>query len=201
MPELDSRVARFSALEVLETQQRQEMPQAAADLIWSRRLLPVLARQDETSNPFGAKAPIIGAGDLTITYAECPPGTGPGLHAHRATFETFTVMKGRFAFEVSVSGEADDVSRIVLEPFDVFSVPPGLYRGFSNIGDEAGMLQVIITGGVHDRNDIVFAPSIAQALAGHGKTYLHQFKEMGLEFAAPGKGALTGDARKDAAGG
>ena len=201
IPDLDSRVARFAALGLIEPQQRQDMPQAAADLIWSRRLLPVLTRRDEGANPFGTKAPIVGAGDLTITYAECPAGTGPGLHAHRATYETFTVMTGRFEFEVSASGEADDVARVVLEAFDTFSVPPGLYRGFRNIGNETGLLQVIITGGVHDRNDIVFAPSIAAALAAEGGEHLQRFKDMGLEFAAPGGGALVGDARKDAAQG
>lgn len=118
--EIEQRVARFTQLNVLNSQKGHDIPQQVADLIWSRKLLPVLAREEVEPSPFGNIAPILGAGDLSITYAVCPAGTGPSLHAHRQTWETFTVLKGRFEFSVGSTGQ----EKVVLEPFDTFSVPP-----------------------------------------------------------------------------
>ena len=180
--DFSDRVARFSKLDVLQPQRRATVPQTAADLIWSRRLLPVLTREDAEPGPFGTEAPIRGAGDLTITYAECPPDTGPGLHAHRATFETFTVLQGRFCFVVADADDEDRGIEIILDRFDALSVPPGFYRGFRNISGDLGLLQVIITGGVHDRNDILFPASIAREIEEAGEGCLQQFRDMGLQF-------------------
>jgi mannose-6-phosphate isomerase-like protein (cupin superfamily) len=176
--EIEQRIARYAQLTVLDAQEGHDMPQVVADLIWSRKLLPVLAREEAQPSPFGNTAPILGAGDLSITYAVCPAGTGPSLHAHRQTWETFTVLRGRFEFSVGATG----AEKVVLEPFDTFSVPPAVCRAFRNIGDEEGVLQVIITGGTHDRNDIVFPKNTANEIAAHAPSYLAYFKELGLHF-------------------
>lgn len=176
--EIEARIARFKALDVIEAQKGHDLPQPVADLIWSRRLLPVIARADAVDGPFGTKAPIIGAGDMSITYAVCPPGTGPTLHAHRHTYETFTVMRGRFTFSVGDNAEES----VTLEPCDTFSVPPGICRAFRNVSEEEGVLQVIITGGIHDRNDIVFPRKTADEITIHGPEHLEYFKSQGLIF-------------------
>lgn len=44
----------------------------------------------------------------------------------------------------------------VLERLDTVSVPPGVCRGFTNVGDRDGILQVLITGGIHNMDDIAF---------------------------------------------
>jgi mannose-6-phosphate isomerase-like protein (cupin superfamily) len=176
--EVQARVARFESLGVIQSQQGHELPQQVADLIWSRRLLPVLTRIAAVAGPFGTVAPIQGAGDMSITYAVCPPGTGPSLHSHRKTFETFTVLRGRFTVFLGDDGSES----VTLEPCDVISVPPGVCRGFRNTGEEEGVLQVIITGGIHDQNDIVFPASTAQEIAIHGAHHLEYFKEAGLVF-------------------
>jgi uncharacterized RmlC-like cupin family protein len=119
----------------------------------------VLGREG-ADTAIAAGAPVRGAGGITITYALCPPGQGPGLHAHRATFETFTVLKGEF--EISWGDEGEN--QVTLGPYDVISVPPGYSRAFRNISAEEGMLQVIISGGVHDAHDVVIPPVIANAL-------------------------------------
>ena len=109
----------------------------------------------------------------------CPPGTGPSLHAHQQTYETFTVLKGRFEFTWGGSGEHS----VVLEPFDTMSVPPCIHRAFKNVSDEEGALQVVITGGLHDRYDIQFARSTTEQLRAKGEQYLDYFKEkVGLQF-------------------
>ncbi|MFV3077594.1 cupin domain-containing protein [Niveispirillum fermenti] len=175
---LGSRIARLGQLTEIEPQRGHDLPQHVADLIWSRRLLPVVTRADEAPSPFGTRAPIKGAGDMSITYAVCPAGTGPSLHTHRRTFETFTVLKGRFQFTLGDDGEGT----AVLDPFDVISVPPGVARAFRNVSAGEGLLQVIITGGRHDVDDITFPARTAREIAGHGEEYLAYFQSKGLHF-------------------
>lgn len=175
------RVARFARLQLLRAQTGHSLKQEVADLIWSRKLLPVLTRADAAPSPFGTEAPVRGAGDLSMTYAVCPPGTGPTLHAHRRTFETFTVLQGRFRFFLGDEGDPR-AETVDLDPFDVISVPPGLYRAFQNIGSGEGILQVLITGGIHDVDDIVFPASTAAKIAAIDADALDWFRKAGLEF-------------------
>ena len=175
---LVGRIARFDKLKVVAAQAGHSLPQDVADLIWARKLLPVITRSDAAEGPFGTQAPIVGAGDMSITYAVAPPGTGPTLHAHRKTFETFTVMRGRFEFSVGDEGE----EKVVLEPLDAVSVPPGVHRAFRNVSDEEGVLQVIITGGAHDQKDVYFPSATAARIAEKDPKYLTYFKSIGLYF-------------------
>jgi quercetin dioxygenase-like cupin family protein len=178
--EIAARVARFRELAPLDAQQGHGLAQAAADLIFARRLLPVIALKDDTDGPFGNRAPIRDAGGLTMTIASCPPGTGPTLHAHRDTWETFTVLQGVFEFTLGDTGQ----HRLRLERFDTVSVPPRICRAFCNVGTEEGLLQVIITGGVHDRNDIAFPAATAAALDGADPQARPYFEQLGLRFDA-----------------
>ncbi len=179
--QMQRRAARFSELDVIEAQ-KGDMPVEVRDIIYSRKLMPVitLAESDTGGTPFGRSAPILGAGGMTMTYAVCPPGTGPSLHRHLQTFETFTVMQGRFEF----SWGEDGANTIVLGEFDVISIPPGISRAFRNVSDAEGILQVIITGGVHDMDDIEFPASTARQIERHGKRYLEEFEARGLRFGA-----------------
>lgn len=176
-PDAVPRVARFDELSPMEAQKHNPVPQDVADLIWSRKLMPVISLK-EGETPFGRAAPIEGAAGITLTYAVCPPGTGPSLHRHFATFETFTVMKGRFAFRLGEHGERC----VELGPFDVISVEPGAYRAFRNVSEEEGVVQVIISGGVHDMNDIDFPKATADEIRARGEQYLDYFKKTGLKF-------------------
>ena len=48
---------------------------------------------------------------------------------------------------------------------------------------EDGVLQVIISGGVHDRNDIAFPRQVTQAIRDIDEKYLEHFRDnIGLEF-------------------
>lgn len=91
--------------------------------------------------PINSGAPIIGAGGITITIANCPPGQGPGLHNHLATFETLTVLEGEFL----ISWNDDGSEELKLKQYDTISIPPGVCRLFTNIGKTEGLLQVIIS--------------------------------------------------------
>jgi len=154
------RIARYAELNPLPIQQDPSIPQQALDVIYSRRLLPVLGLEDNRETAVSTAAPITGAAGITITLAVCPPGQGPGLHSHKATFETFTVLQGRFEFRWGEQGE----HTAELAQFDTFSVPPGIHRAFRNVGDVDGILQVIISGGRHDASDIHLPRITADAL-------------------------------------
>jgi hypothetical protein len=57
-----------------------------------------------------------------------------------------------------------------------------VFRSFKNVGDVEGIVQVIITGGIHDMNDISFPRSTAEQLRVKGSSYLEYFKNLGFEF-------------------
>ena len=61
-------------------------------------------------------------------------------------------------------------------------MPPGYHRAFTNISEDDGLLQVIITGGVHDMNDIYFPKATADKISEKGDTYLDYFKKARLAF-------------------
>ncbi len=178
--EMEGRVSRFSQLKPLEAQRSTNIPLEAADKVWSRRLLSVIGLDDSSETPINANAPIKGAGGITITLAACPTGTGPSLHSHRQTFETFTVLKGRF----EVFWNDDGGERVELDPFDTITVPPGVCRGFRNISEAEGILQVIISGGVHDLNDIDFAVKVAEEIEAIQPGLVKEFEKTGFTFTA-----------------
>ena len=178
--EMARRVARYAELDPLEVQKNMNLPQEAADIVWARKLLSVVGLEEDAETPINSAAPIKGAAGITITLAQCPPGTGPSLHAHQQTFETFTVLKGRFEVYWNDTGE----NRLELDLYDTISVPPGVCRGFTNISDEEGLLQVIISGGVHDMNDIDFATVCGEQIDAIRPGLKQEFEKTGLTFTA-----------------
>lgn len=179
MNEMLARISRFKDLKPLPIQ-RSDIPLAARDVIYSRKLLSVIGLETNTDTPINAEAPIRGAAGMTMTLAVCPPGQGPGLHSHRQTYETFTVLKGRF----EVSWNDDGGEKAVLEQFDTVSFPPGVCRAFRNVGAEEGILQVIITGGVHDMTDIDFSMAAKQQIEAVQPGLAAEFEKAGFTFTA-----------------
>jgi quercetin dioxygenase-like cupin family protein len=179
--EIEARIARFDALVPMRAQREENAPLEAKDVVWSRKLMPVIALESKERTPINdGGAPIVGAAGMTITMAVCPPGQGPTLHAHRKTYETFTVLQGAFEFAFGDKGE----QKVVLERFDTVSVPPGVCRAFHNVSEEEGILQVVITGGVHDMNDIDIVPEAEARLAELAPEFLAKLKAAGLSFRA-----------------
>jgi quercetin dioxygenase-like cupin family protein len=175
---VENRISRFKDLKPLPIQ-RPDIPERARDVVYARKLLSVIGLE-ESSSPINAGAPITGAAGMTMTLAVCPPGQGPGLHNHVKTYETFTVLKGRF----EVTWNDDGSGRAELKPFDTISLPPGICRAFRNIGAEEGILQVIITGGVHDMSDIAFTPRAKQDIEAVRPGLSAEFEKAGFAFTA-----------------
>jgi len=177
------RISRFRDLQPLPVQRGVDVSLEARDVVYARKLMSVIGLESNGDTPINTRAPIVGAGGMTMTLAVCPPGQGPSLHAHRRTYETFTVLDGRF--EVRWNDDGSD--SVVLERFDTISVPPGVCRAFRNVGDREGILQVLITGGVHDMNDIDFAVAVRERLDALDPTVRPVFENLGFSFnAGPG---------------
>ena len=175
--EMAKRIARFAALKPLPIQNA-SIPEKARDVVYARKLLSVIGL--DTPTPVSAEAPVRGAAGMTMTLAVCPPGQGPGLHSHRETYETFTVLEGEF----EVRWNDDGGEREVLRQFDTISIPPGVCRAFRNIGREEGILQVIITGGVHNMNDIAFTEGARREIEAVAPGLAAQFEQTGFTFDA-----------------
>ena len=179
-PDMETRVSRYASLNPLPLAESLDMSQEAKDVIYARTILSVIGLGEDAKTPVSAGAPIQGAGGMTMAYAVCPPGNGPSLHSHQQTYETFTVIKGRF----EVTWNDDGSGRLELDMLDTVSVPPGVCRAFRNISDEEGMLQVVITGGVHDMGDIDFPEAVAERLEDFGGNVKQQFEDRGFTFTA-----------------
>ena len=89
-------------------------------------------------------------------------------------------MEGTF----EVCWNDDGSNKVILEKFDTISVPPGVCRSFKNLGERDGLLQVIISGGVHDMNDIAFTPAAADKINSVEPNLVEKFKEVGFKFNA-----------------
>lgn len=182
--DMAARVSHYGDLKPLPTQSADEVPLAAKDVVYARKLLSVIGLEDSSATPISSGAPIKGAAGMTMTLAQCPPGQGPELHSHLSTFETFTVLRGRFEFRWNDDGRES----VILEAFDTISIPPGVCRAFRNVGDEEGIVQVLITGGVHDMSDIDFARQIGAKLEGIDPKARGYFEKQGFTFTASKSG-------------
>ena len=157
--ELKSRIARFDDLRQMSTFKKLEwMGQEALDVMFARKLMPIML--DDTRNPFGNEAPIIGAAGTTMFISIMPPGQGPCLHSHNSTFETFIVLDGTIEYYIGDPIE----HRVTLNKWDTLSCPPLVYRAFTNIGDTDAVQLTVITGLENGRDDASVAPSVEQDL-------------------------------------
>ena len=178
---MNKRVSKFLDLKPLPIQLDETIPQAGKDIVYARQLLSIVGLgPSEGKTPINSGAPIVGAGGITITLAKCPVGQGPGLHNHLTTFETFTVLDGEFL----IRWNDDGAEELKLNKYDTISIPPGVCRSFTNIGNIEGILQVIISGGVHDMNDIAFTPFAAKKMNEIEPDLSKKFEEIGFKFNA-----------------
>jgi mannose-6-phosphate isomerase-like protein (cupin superfamily) len=178
--EMAPRIARFSKLERLSAQGAGVAPLAATDLIWARTILPVIGMDGGRSAVMNNRAPVVGAGEMRIGYAICPPGQGASLHAHYHSYETFTVLDGRFEMRWNDDGSEG----VILERFDVISVPPGVCRSFRNIGTADGMLQIIASGDLDQPDGVDYTPATRDKLATIDPSAPSAFNELGVTFTA-----------------
>lgn len=176
--EIAERTARFDALEPMNVPiDRDVVSQDAMDVIFARRILPII--MEKTKNPFGDTGAIYGANGLTMNISVLPPGQGPCLHAHNATFETFIVLDGEITFHV---GEPGAEEHLTLGRWDTFSCPPEAYRGFNNASDtRQAVLLTVINGDPAARDDVNVPPAITRHLREtYGEPVVEQFRQIAI---------------------
>jgi mannose-6-phosphate isomerase-like protein (cupin superfamily) len=93
----------------------------------------------------------------------CEPGKSAPLHNH-LTQEVFVALTGRWEIFWGPQGERS----VVLEPWDTISVPPGVSRGFRNIGTGPACLMGMASG--RDPGMINWPDSVRAAAAKAGVT-------------------------------
>jgi quercetin dioxygenase-like cupin family protein len=172
--EIEARVSRFSELQPMSTANDLAwVGQEAMDVFYARKLMPVIL--DDTKNPFGNQAPIIGAAGSTMFVSIMPPGQGPCLHSHNGTFETFMVLDGTIEYHIG-----EPVAHVVtLNKWDVLSCPPNVYRGFHNVGKTDAVQLTVITGASEGRDDVSMPDSIAKKVEkDFGKKVVDAFRSV-----------------------
>jgi quercetin dioxygenase-like cupin family protein len=91
---------------------------------------------------------------FNIGGARQPPGCLNSQHSH-LTNEVFVVHSGKWAFRSGV--DASD-GEVILTAGDVISLPTDVFRGFENVGDDAGYLFAVLGG--DDPGRVLWAPQV-----------------------------------------
>ena len=101
-------------------------------------------------------------------------------HGHKIESKLVKVLKGKFL----IAWNDDGSEEIILNELDTISIPPGVCRSFKNISNEEGLLQVIISGGIHDMNDIAFTKVAKDQMEKIETNLSKKFEDVGFKFNA-----------------
>ena len=99
---------------------------------------------------------------FSLGVAAMPPGTTNNLHVHY-TAEVFMIFSGTWVFRWGADGKDGEIIGTV---GDVVSIPTWIFRGFSNVGDDAGWIFTALGG--DDTGGILWHPSVLNTAAEHG---------------------------------
>lgn len=91
---------------------------------------------------------------FNIGGARQPPNCVNSQHSHE-TAEVFYVFSGTWRFNF---GEHGDDVQVEAGPGTIGSVPTGMFRGFTNVGDAPGFLWVVLGG--DDPGHVLWAPHV-----------------------------------------
>ncbi len=103
----------------------------------------------------GGPAPISAPHNFHLSISTLSPGIRPTIHSHPYN-EVFMPLNARFRL---LWGE-DAGQSIELEPFDVVSVPAGVFRTFENLDAHAGHMVAIFDHGGDPHTGIVVPPDV-----------------------------------------
>jgi mannose-6-phosphate isomerase-like protein (cupin superfamily) len=85
----------------------------------------------------------LAAEDFHLNIVRCAPGKSAPLHNH-LTQEVFIALNG--SWEVFWGPEGARKLELELGPWDAISIPPGVSRGFRNVGEQDAFLIGIASG-------------------------------------------------------
>lgn len=152
---LAGRVARFADLEPSSALFIDTVLPGYARTIWS------IVGQNVGENR--DVQPAVPPDGFHLAVIEAEPGNGSALHTH-TTVEVFMALTGSWRVFYGDAGQLE----VVLEQWDVCSVPPGVWRGFENHGDTAAHLLAIVGG--TDAGRLTWAPEILDRARARGRT-------------------------------
>ncbi len=157
-----------------------DVPTDAYERVASKNIYLLLA-PTERQRSFSPPA-VFGAPGLELSIVDCPPGNGPKLHMHARTRETFMPLTGSYEVIWGDKGE----HRTVLEPLDMFAVPPQVYRTFRNVSETDAKMLVVVQGDQHQvMNDVYYPKDIGEQIEGEfGAEVWERFKAIGLRVAS-----------------
>jgi len=134
-------LARFNELVPYQSQHADNgIPREVMEYLAANKVFPVVSPPGLVGR--NALAPLRGWPGLCISIAQCTPKQGPVSHNHTGTLENFFCLDGRF--DVLWGNNLEN--KVTLEPGDLCSMPPGVYRTFRNLTDSEARLLVLIQG-------------------------------------------------------
>ncbi len=134
-------IARFKELVSYQSQHANNgIPREVMEYLAANQVFPIVSPPGLVGR--NALAPLRGWPGLCITVAQCTPNQGPVSHNHTGTLETFFCLDGRF--DVLWGNELQH--KVTLNPGDLCSVPPNVYRTFRNLTNAEARLLVLIQG-------------------------------------------------------
>ncbi|MGJ9411208.1 hypothetical protein ACHAAC_00725 [Aeromicrobium sp. CF4.19] len=99
---------------------------------------------------------------FNVGAAGMPNGTVNSLHMH-FTAEVFINFGGDYQLRWGPDGTQGEYRSV---DGDVISVPSWIFRGFTNVGDDEGVLLTVL--GQDDNGGIIWGPQVLRDAAGHG---------------------------------
>jgi uncharacterized RmlC-like cupin family protein len=106
----------------------------------------------------GGPAPITAPHNFHLSVSTVAPGVRPTVHSHPYN-EVFMPLNARFRL---FWGE-ELAQTLDLEPFDVVSVPAGVFRTFENLDPHDGSMVAIFDHGGDPHTGIVVPPAVYEA--------------------------------------
>lgn len=103
---------------------------------------------------------------FNIGGARQPPRCLNSQHSHE-TVEVFYVHSGRWRF---MTGEHGTDGEVFMGPGDLISIPTRLFRGFENVGEDAGFLWAVLGG--DDAGHVTWAPYVFDMARDYGLVLL-----------------------------
>ena len=94
------------------------------------------------------------------------PKNGSGLHSH-TTAEVFIIYSGRWKFYWGAEGK----NETILGAGEIISMPTNMFRGFENVGEEEGLIFVVLGG--DDPGIITWVPSVLEKAKKTGMALLN----------------------------
>lgn len=181
--QFEARIARFSRMQPTKRsfEAQHGIPAEAYEMTAAKYLYPLMA--PEGNKRSAARPAISGIPGLEVNIVRCPPGQGAKPHAHMRSVESFLVLTGRYRIEC---GDNDELAAD-LEPFDMVSVPPGVMRRFTNVGEADALMLVLVQGSLEDAfGDIISDARNAEAISRRfGAEVLAKFANIGVTFGVP----------------